>query len=79
MPHPYTDAAAGWEIIAGQDVMEGRYKTDRYMLVINNKKEVRKAAILMSPHPKRTSWQVFAEGKAHAMAKQFDLLDNGEL
>lgn len=79
MSHPYTDHAAGWETLAGQDVAEGRYKTHRYLLVVNNKKDVRKAAILISPHPKRTGWEIFAEGKSHEMAKQFDLLDNGDL
>jgi len=74
MSHPYTEKTAGWEILAGQDVQTSRHKTVRYLLVANNKKDERKAAILIAHYP-NPDWEILAEGKSNEMAKQFELLD----
>jgi len=77
--HPYTKEA-GWEILAGQDITDKRYKTTRYMLVYNPTITVgNKAAILTAAGTARTRWVPYAEGKTFDMVQLFDKLDNGSL
>jgi len=77
--HPYTDKEAGWEILAGQDILENRFKINRFMLVRNTKSDTNQAAILISPHPERTGWRTHQEGKTYEMVKLFDQLDGSPI
>jgi hypothetical protein len=79
MPQHLYTREQGYEILAGQDCTDKRYKTTRYMLLYNRTLEKNRAAILTAGGygKERTNWKLMAEGKAYDMSQLFDKLDAG--